>query len=85
MSDFMLTGCGCKKVGGGKQCYTQFSREYIVSIRQSCADLTRSELDLAIMGQLLAHTNTSPGVVTASMHVAGECERASTSFYHQGK
>ena len=85
ISDFILAGCGCKKGGGGKQCYTQFSQEYILSVRQSCAVLTRSELDLAILGQLLAFTNRSPGVVTASRHVAGERERPSTSFYHQGK
>ena len=39
-------------------------------VRQSCAELTRSELDLAILGQLLAFTNSSPGVVTASRHVS---------------
>ena len=31
VSDFMLAGCGCKKGGGGKQCCTEFSQEYILS------------------------------------------------------
>ena len=81
----MLAGCGCRKGGGGKQCCTQFSREYILSVRQSCAELVRSELDLVILGQLLAFTNRSPGTVTTSRHAAGERERPSTAFCHQGK
>ena len=32
VSDFMLAGCGCKKGGGGKQCCTQFSQEYVLSV-----------------------------------------------------
>ena len=67
----MLAGCRCKKGGGGKQCCTEFSQEYILSVRLSCAQLTRSELDLVILRQLLAFTNSSPGVVTTSRH-AGE-------------
>ena len=65
-----MAGCGCKKGGDGKQCCTQLSREDILSARQSCAELTRSELDMVILGQLRAHTNSSTGVVTASRHVA---------------
>ena len=38
-----------------------------------------------ILGQLLAFTNNSPGVVTTSRHAGGECQRSSTSFFHQGK
>ena len=85
VSDFMLAGCGCKKGGGGKQCCTEFSQEYILSVRLSCAELTRSELDLVILEQLLAFTNNSPGVVTTSRHAGGERQRSSTSFFHQGK
>ena len=85
VSQFMLAGCGCPQGNGGKQCCTQFSREYVLSARQSCAELTKSELDLVILGQLLAFTNRSPGVVTASRHVARERERPSTSYFHLGK
>lgn len=85
VSLFMRGGCGCRKGGGGKQCCTQFSREYFLSVRQSCAELSRSELDLVILGQLHAFTNQSPGVVTASRHAAQERERPNTLYFHQGK
>ena len=85
VSDFMSIGCGCKKGIGGKPCSTQFSQEYLVSTRQSCAELSRSELDLVILGELFACTNRSSGVVTSSRHTAGERERSSTAFCHQGR
>ena len=85
VAQFLLGGCGCQKGGGGKQCCTQFSNEYLLSVRQSCAELTRSELDLVILGQLLAFTNQSPGVVTASRHAAQKRERPGTTYYHQGQ
>ena len=80
-----MAGCGCKKGGDGKQCCTQLSCEDILSARQSCAELTRSELDMVILGQLHAHTNSSPGVVTASRHVPRERERPRVSYYYQDK
>lgn len=55
------------------------------TVRLSCAELTRSELDLVILGQLLAFTNNSPGVVTTSRHARGERQCSSTSYFHQGK
>ena len=81
----MSAGCGCRKGVGGQSCSTQFSQDHLVSIRQSCAELSRSELDLVILGQLLACTNRSSGVVTSSRHTAANRERSSTAFLHQGQ
>ena len=41
------------------QCCEQFSPEYVTSARETCAELTCSELDMAILGQLAPATNTS--------------------------
>ena len=40
VSDFMSTGCGCKKGIGGKPCSTQFSQEWYLyeQIRPYCPD-----------------------------------------------
>ena len=84
VADFVSAGCGCTKVNG-KQCSEQFSLEYIKSLRASCAELSRSELDLVILGQLLACTNQSPGVVTASRNPAAERQRSYTTLIHQSK
>ena len=63
VSDFVSVGCGCSK-WKGKQRSKQFSDNYFKSVRGSCAELSRSELDLVVLGQLLACTNQSLGVVT---------------------
>ena len=50
-------GCGCDVVSGG--CSKRFTAQYLESYRRDCRELTRSELDMAILGQLVAFTNTS--------------------------
>ncbi len=54
---FMTTGCTCTK-WKNKSCSIHFSRQYVKEKRLSCMDLTSVELDLTIMGQLIACTNT---------------------------
>ena len=61
---------------------TVIKKEYVLSTRQSCAELS---WDLVILGQLPACTNRSPGVVTSSNHIAGEREQSSTAFCHPGR
>lgn len=46
--------CGCKKGIGCQPCSSQFSTDQIMSVRASCSELTRSELDMLVMGQLMA-------------------------------
>ena len=52
---FMATGCGC-----AKQCSKQFSQEYMTSVRGACEELTHGELDMAILGQLMASQTLAP-------------------------
>ena len=81
ISTFLTSGCGCKKAGG-KACSSQFSTEYLTSVRASCLELSHGKLDMAIMGQLIARMNTSP-VVTRHKEV--EREKLYTTLFHQGK
>ena len=80
ISTFMSFGCGCSK-----RCSSQFSTEHVISVRASCAELSNSELDMAILGQLMASVNTSQAVSTAGRHKEDERKKAYTSFSHQGK
>lgn len=75
VSTFMSLGCGCSKVNG-RACSTQFSTEYVTSVRESCAELSRLELDMAILGYLVGGMNTSSTVSVVSRHKP--CEREST-------
>ena len=55
---FMATGCGCKH-----NCYSWRGREAIEQHRNSCAELTKPKLDMAILGKLAAleHRDTKAG------------------------
>ena len=46
--------CVCKKGLGSRPCSSQFSADHLLSVLASCSELTRSELDMAVMGQLMA-------------------------------
>ena len=84
ISTFLLSGCGCRKLHG-KPCYQQFSREYISDYRASCAELTRFELDMAVLGCLAACMNTSSTVSTSARHKETHRVRAYVSFTHMSK
>ena len=77
---FASAGCGCSK-----KCSSQFSVNYVRDIRAQCYDLTHSELDMVLLGQLMASTNTSQKVVVESGHLEAERKRSYTTFYHAGK
>ena len=78
VSEFIRSGCGCTK-DKGKPCSQLFSPEYVKSVRASCAELTREELDMVIVGQLVACMNTSATVSTAAWHK--ESERYTTESH----
>lgn len=80
VSGFMTSGCGCNK-----RCSQQFSLEYVTAVRASCAELSHCELDMAILGQLMAGMNSSSTVSTSARHKEGERHKSYTSFSHQGK
>ena len=80
VAQFASAGCGCSK-----KCSSQFSLEYIRDMRAQCYDLTHTELDMALLGQLVASTNTSGTVVVESGHLGKERQRVYTTFYHAGK
>ena len=63
---FMTTGCGCHKGAHSQACTTQFSHEHVLSVRAACAELARSELDMAIMGQLMAFMHSE--ITTEALH-----------------
>ena len=61
--------CGCKRGLGSQPCSSQFSTEHLLSVRVSCSELTRSELDMVVMGQLMAGVNDD--ITTTQHHVTG--------------
>ena len=68
-----------------RKCSTQFTTEHVMSVTASCAELSHSELDMAILGQLMASVNTNSVVSTAVRHKENGCKKVYTSFSCQGK
>ena len=68
----------------GCECQLQFSEHYIRMIRNDIAELSREELDLLIMGELM--TSLCDGETTAaSKHVPKKRSYSHTYFYHKGE
>lgn len=70
LATFTSVGCGCSK-----KCSSQFSLCYIRDMRAQCYELSHNELDLVLLGQLVASTNTSDMVVVDSGHLGKERKR----------
>ena len=81
----MEATCGCKKGLGSQPCSSQFSGDHLMSVRASCSELTHSELDMAVMGQLMAAMNDDTTTNTMSRHRAKDRQRVTCSFRHEGK
>ena len=85
VTTLMMSTCGCKKGANSQPCFSQFPFEHVLEVRASCSELTRSELDMVVMGQLMAGMNSDPTTKPGSRHTVKDRWRASSSFYHQGK
>ena len=68
-------------------CSSSFIAEYINSYRYQCYELTRSELDMALLGQLSAFSNTSRLTVhsTEHRHTLSNRQRSYMMYWHGGK
>ena len=80
---FVQKTCGCLK-WKGKPCSSQFSAEYLGDTRSSCFELQKNELDLLILGQLLALSN-SCSAVTTDNGCPTPRERTHIGYCHQGQ
>ena len=82
---FLSDGCGCDLVNGG--CSSTFTADSLESYRRECSELTRAELDMALLGQLVAFTNSS----TLTVHTTKDRHRPETGqklyriFWHGGR
>lgn len=78
-------GCSCTLGPDGGPCCHQFSEEQYRDMRSQCAELSHEQLDLVIMGQIMAMTSTSDLTRHSITHRKKENRQLSyTSFYHHG-
>jgi hypothetical protein len=79
---FAKRGCKCKHFDG-KPCCTIFSVDHYQRVRDECRQLSKSELDLVVMGQLLALTQNDE-LIQAKRHSPKQRQRSFTCFKHGG-
>ena len=79
--EFMSSGCGCV-VHDGRQCSAQFTIDHYLEFRGQCRELTRPELDMALLGQLSAFTFTSEVTVRLP---SDSRQKSYTIFWHKGQ
>ena len=81
LTSFLNKGCGCKR-NRGQPCFAAFSREQYETSRMQCAELSRDELDLVILGQLAALLMNTDN--TTAHRPSGRRQRSVMSFHHGG-
>jgi hypothetical protein len=81
--NFLEKTCLCRK-WDGKACSQQFSEKYVTDIRLSCKGLTKPELDMFVMGQLVAFSHSGDETST-NKKTPHERKRWYCNFRHQGK
>ena len=76
--------CGCR-LFNNQPCSLQFTREYFRSTRTNAASLSWNELNMSVMGQIMALTSCGSRTLTGPHHhQPRQRERAATTFLHQG-
>lgn len=84
LEQFLEKGCGCKRASG-RPCYTLFSKEHYQEITWQCAELTRVELDMVLMGQIMATLSNDPETSSSKFrHTPTQRKLSSMAFFHGG-
>ena len=85
LAEFCATGCGCRLVNG-TACSHQFSQEHYATTRGHAAELSWNELNMTVMGQVMAHTYCDLQTLNSSRHrhAPKEREKSRTAFFHHG-
>lgn len=80
IESFVNDGCGCKE-----KCSCTFDAATFMKIRAECAELTRSELDLFLMGQLMCVTHDNDEIRLHSRHQPQSRRRTRGTYMHKGR
>ena len=78
VKQFVNNGCGCKK-----SCSKLFTLDYYTAMRNSCAELTRQELDMFVMGEISATVHDSDK--TVSHRQAQDRVNPKSLYRHKGQ
>ena len=82
---FVSSSCGCD-LYGERPCSGQFTTDHFLEFWGQCKELTRAELDMALLGQLSAFTFASEQTrrMTEYRHPSQSRQHSYTTFTHRG-
>lgn len=69
----------------GKPCSSLFSQDHYQAIQDQCVSLTRDELDLVILGQIMANIYLEDTVGERTRHAIVQRQRSRMAFFHHGR
>ena len=84
VKEFIDRGCGCDNGPNKSQCSLLFPIEHYRSLRSTFAELNHDELDLIVMGHIMAHTFQSSLLQGHHSYVPTERRITYSQFFHQG-
>ena len=74
-------GCTCVFGPHKSPCCKQFSEDHYLAVRGPLSEITKDELDLMVMGQIMAHCSPSPSAPSPSTSPA-EKDRGARTHAH---
>ena len=82
LDEFLLRGCRC-----ARECYLQFDREHYCNKRDEANSLSREELDMVVLGQIMAFISMDNVVGPSHKHAPHQRQitRVKTFFHHGRK
>ena len=84
VTGFMDTGCNCT-MWKGKSCSLQFSKAEIDNVRSSCWALSHTDLDMVVLGQIMATSCWSDVTDASYGHTPRPRKHNYMKYFHQGK
>lgn len=81
--NFLRRTCGCKKANGNP-CSSLFPVEHYVLLRAQSALLTRTELDMVLLGSIMSTTLDDGHSVRDGRHKDAKRRKLSSNFMHHG-
>ena len=81
VEEFCRGGCGCST-----NCASAFTKKHYLATRANAQQLERKELDMVVMGQVMAFTFCSqvPQNISKHRYQVKQRERNASAFYHNG-
>ena len=81
--EFVRTTCGCTRASG-RPCSTLFTEDHYTNLRAQASFLTHEQLDLVILGSIMATVSRDEYRPTYTRHKPAKRQKMVTTYMHHG-